>query len=65
MCNTISSVSLTDAEAVGLEKFAQGELLQVALPDTSAPVRKFLHTGYCKECQQMLFSNTDDRIKAV
>ena len=64
MCHTLSSVKITDEEEKGLEQFVKGEKhLQDALPNTSAPVREFLHTGLCSKCQLDIFGNTDERIE--
>ena len=62
MCGEIHFVKLTDVEYDQYKKYiAYGSLIQNALSNTSPTVREFLKTGYCPECQELLFGKSEQK----
>ena len=56
MCGTTSTIELTDEEARGVRKYlTQRCLIQEALPALRPSEREFIVTGYCPDCQNLLF----------
>ena len=62
MCGEIHFVKLTDVEYDQYKKYiAYGSLIQNALSNTIPTVREFLKTGYCPECQELLFGKSEQK----
>lgn len=58
MCKTISELPLTRKEASAMSLYDAGVgLIQDLLPSCDKFEREFIKTGYCLECQQLLFGN--------
>ena len=56
MCDAISELTLTDEQAERAERYYMGEShVQVLLPELNAFEREFLNTGYCADCQSLIF----------
>lgn len=65
MCNEEYGLELTTKEAANNEAYTMGEgYIQTMLPGLNPVEREFLKTGYCPECQNLLFGNGEtDRIR--
>ena len=62
MCGKTHFVKLTEVEYDQYKKYiAYGSLIQNALSNTSPTVREFLKTGYCPECQELLFGESEQK----
>ncbi len=60
MCGSTWYMDLDDDEFRHLEEYYDGwGLIQELLPDLNRCEREFLKSGYCVECQKMLFGNGD------
>ena len=57
MCGTLHSMIITEEIEEGLDKYFDGEFIQDALPMLNPMEREFIKTGYCPECQEMLFGS--------
>ena len=58
MCGQKSKIKLTDAELEAYEHYLAHEgPIQNLLPTLNACEREFLKSGYCKNCQKLLFNN--------
>lgn len=55
MCNALSQVHLSDRESREYLKYNGQKLIQDILPDTHIAVREVLQSGYCIDCQNILF----------
>ena len=56
MCREIVYMDNVDEHAYNAWK-NEGKLIQDAFPNMNAEEREFIMTGYCFECQEMLFAN--------
>ena len=65
MCGRESYLKLTDSELEAYRGYlAGGQLIQECLPSLNRCEREFLKSGYCTNCQEMLFGNGEsERIK--
>ena len=65
MCGRRSRIVLTEEELEAYREYlAGGQLIQECLPSLNRCEREFLKSGYCTDCQEMLFGNGEsDRIK--
>ena len=65
MCGRESYLELTDSELEAYRGYlAGGQLIQECLPSLNRCEREFLKSGYCTDCQEMLFGNGEsERIK--
>ena len=62
MCGKTYFVKLTEVEYDQYKKYiAYGSLIQNALSNTSPTVREFLKTGYCPDCQKLLFGKCEQK----
>ena len=62
MCGKTYFVKLTEVEYDQYKKYiAYGSLIQNAPSNTSPTVREFLKTGYCPECQELLFGKCEQK----
>ena len=58
MCGEIHTMTLNDDEYSRYEVYMTGHgLLQDMFPDLNPMEREFLKTGYCKNCQSLLFDS--------
>lgn len=58
MCGRKSRIKLTDDELEAYRGYlAGGQLIQECLPSLNRCEREFLKSGYCTNCQEMLFGN--------
>ena len=58
MCGNESHIKLTDEELWAFKDYLMGGLLiQECLPTLNKREREFLKSGYCAECQELLFNN--------
>ena len=56
MCGRESELELTNEEVMGYFQYREGmDLIQVCLPTLKSYEREFIKTGYCPECQKLLF----------
>jgi len=56
MCGRYFTMILTDEELESYEAYMDGDgKIQDCLPNLNPMEREFLKTGYCPECQKMLF----------
>ena len=64
MCGEDSHIVLSDDEMRAfLEYLRGGVLIQICLPDLNKCEREFLKSGYCPECQELIFGDGEtDRI---
>lgn len=65
MCSQEYLMVLSNKETKKYEEYISGEgYIQTQLPDLNPVEREFLKTGYCPECQEVLFGNGEtDRIR--
>ena len=65
MCGRESRIRLTEEELEAYRGYlAGGQLIQECLPSLNRCEREFLKSGYCTDCQEMLFGNGEsDRIE--
>lgn len=62
MCGKVTYLGLSETQAVEFDHYVDAEnagarlLIQDALPSFDAFEREFVKTGYCPDCQKMLFS---------
>lgn len=62
MCGKTHFVKLTEVEYDQYKKYiAYGSLIQNALSNASPTVREFLKTGYCPDCQKLLFGKCEQK----
>lgn len=60
MCGSAWRMELGDDELRRYEEYLEGwGFIQELLPDLNRCEREFLKSGYCAECQKMLFGNGD------
>lgn len=60
MCGSVWRMELDDDELRCYEEYLEGwGFIQELLPDLNRCEREFLKSGYCAECQKMLFGNGD------
>ena len=60
MCGELTEIEVTDSNAIKqIEKWERGEIYLQEIP-LSADEREFLKTGYCMDCQSMLFGYDED-----
>ncbi len=58
MCGTSNTLEVNREEAEMIARYGSGrQLIQDALPQFNAGEREFIKTGYCGECQELLFGN--------
>ena len=59
MCGTINSkeLDITDKQ---LSDWKNGGLIQNVFPNLSASEREFIITGYCDNCQELLFGGEEE-----
>lgn len=58
MCGKDSRILLSDDEMDAFYEYLRGgTLIQECLPDLNRCEREFLKSGYCPECQELLFGN--------
>lgn len=63
MCGEINSITLTDNQAERYNDYLEhGGFIQEALSDLNKCEREFLKTGYCPECQEMIFGNGETKL---
>ena len=56
MCGDTNIMTLDKKEENGVERYISGGiLLQNAVPGLNPMEREFFKTGYCPECQNMIF----------
>lgn len=56
-CSKLTAVVYKTSEFVS---WIRGELIQNAMPTTSAEDREFLLSGFCPECQKEIFGGDDE-----
>ena len=56
-CSRLTAVVYSTSEFVS---WIRGELIQKAMPTTSAEDREFLLSGFCPECQKEIFTDDED-----
>ena len=62
MCGRESHIKLTDEELWAFKDYLMGGLLiQECLPTLNKCEREFLKSGYCAECQELLFGNGETK----
>ena len=54
MCNKVGEITV---DADSYNKYTQGALIQDAFANLNPAEREFIKTGYCLDCQEMLFGN--------
>lgn len=60
MCQKEHELTLTEEELAMYELYMTGVgNIQMLLPDLGAVEREFLITGYCHECQSLLFGSAN------
>lgn len=59
-CGKATVLELTEAEAIGVRRWQQGELIQRALPDMPMEQRELLITGTHPECWKIMFPPEED-----
>ena len=58
MCGACRYIILTDEEMDAFRKYLRGGLLiQECLPSLNKCEREFLKSGYCPDCQELIFGN--------
>lgn len=58
MCGVFYHITLTDEEMKAYHKYLRGGLLiQDCLPSLNKCEREFLKSGYCPDCQKLIFGN--------
>lgn len=58
ICGRESRIKLTEDELEAYRGYlAGGQLIQECLPSLNRCEREFLKSGYCTDCQEMLFGN--------
>ncbi len=58
MCGNLSRLELNEDEARAYSTYYRGrDLIQNKLPSLNRVERELLLTGYCPECQKILFGN--------
>lgn len=57
MCGTVCEMELDREESMSY--FWENNLIQDAFPDLTATEREFVKSGYCPDCQQLLFGNSE------
>ncbi len=57
MCGQETNLKLLDSEIEGLERYFSGELIQECLPSLNKVEREFIKSGYCSDCQELLFGD--------
>ena len=57
MCNSLSQVHLSDSECREYLKYNGKKLIQDILPDKHIAIRELLRSGYCIDCQNLLFGS--------
>lgn len=55
MCGAVSKVHLNEEDAVAYLKYNGKKLIQDILPNTHIAIREILLSGYCIDCQNLLF----------
>ena len=56
MCSKDNTMVLNDAEAKQYMNYICGDsLIQEALPEFNPAEREFVKSGYCEDCQKLLF----------
>lgn len=64
ICGKVCEIELDREQAI--DYFCNNKLIQDALPELTAAEREFVKSGYCPDCQQLLFGNSDtDKIKII
>ena len=56
-CSRLTAIVYSTSEFVS---WIRGELIQKAMPTTSAEDREFLLSGFCPECQKEIFTDDED-----
>ena len=58
MCGTKTHIELSEDELEAFEDYLKGgKLIQECLPTLNKCEREFLKSGYCANCQRLLFGN--------
>ncbi len=58
MCGQESRMKLTDSELEAYQQYLSGgRLIQECFPTLNRCEREFLKSGYCTNCQKLLFGN--------
>ena len=58
MCGSESSIKLSEDELWAFKLYLRGgKLVQECLPALNKCEREFLKSGYCKNCQELIFGN--------
>ena len=58
MCGQKSRIKLSERELEAYERYLKGdELIQDCLPTLNRVEREFLKSGYCTDCQELLFGD--------
>ena len=58
MCGACRHMTLTDKEMDAFRKYLRGgSLIQECLPGLNKCEREFLKSGYCPDCQELIFGN--------
>lgn len=58
MCGKRYYIELTDEQDEKLFSYRhKGQLIQEAFPELNKVEREFLKSGYCPDCQEMIFGN--------
>ena len=58
MCGQESHMKLTDNELEAYQQYLSGgHLIQECLPTLNRCEREFLKSGYCTDCQKLIFNN--------
>lgn len=67
MCGDIYKITLTSSQAERYNEYLRhGGYIQDAMSDLNKCEREFLKTGYCPQCQRMIFGNgSTKKIKQV
>ena len=55
-CGTVSAVTVPLS---GYQAWEAGTFIQTAMPELSATEREILITGYCAECQNIIFAEEE------
>lgn len=59
VCHQSAIIGITDEEAKGIQAWYAGELIQVALPNTSPEKRELIKTGFHPECWDKMFGGEE------
>ena len=58
MCGQKSQIKLSERELEAYKRYLKGdELIQDCLPTLNRVEREFLKSGYCTDCQELLFGD--------